>query len=115
MKSTILASASDDGLMAIHDYRCQDKVAVIQDAHDRPHSVVWDPLDANSLCTAGLDPIIKLWDQRNLSKPLVCLQGHVPTNTTKCKRIHRPVFFNPYQHKTSPFLLTGGQGSSSVS
>jgi hypothetical protein len=129
--STLLASASDDGLVALHDFRASGSdsaslVAKLQDAHHRPHSVLWDPSNEFGFVTAGLDPIVKVWDQRNLSEPVLCLQGHVPTSTSRCKRIHRPVFFDPcFQTPTDPkqltgprvcpFLLTGGQGSSSVS
>ncbi len=116
--STLLASASDDGLVGLHDYRASEIVAQLEDAHVRPHSVVWDSFSDNVFATAGLDPIVKIWDQRNLSKPFLCLQGHVPTSTTKCKRIHRPVFFDPrfaQSNGASAFLLTGGQRSASVS
>ena len=129
--STLLASASDDGLVALHDFRANgcggtSLVAKLEDAHHRPHSVLWDPSNEFGFVTAGLDPIVKVWDQRNLSEPVACLQGHVPTSTSRCKRIHRPVFFDPcFQTPTDakqltgprvcPFLLTGGQGSSSVS
>lgn len=104
--STILASASDDGLVGIHDTRAPEIVAHVN-AHDRPHSVTWGK--DSTFVTAGLDPIVKIWDQRNLSEPLSMVQGHVPTSTSKFKRIHRPVFYG------NEFLLTGGQGSSSVS
>ena len=110
--SKLLLSASDDGLVGLHDYRSEKEVACLEDAHNRPHSVAWDSFDDTVFATAGLDPVVKLWDQRKLSEPLVCLQGHVPNSTTRCKRIHKPVFFHPSK---SPFLLTGGQGSSSVS
>ena len=116
--SNLLLSASDDGLVGLHDYRANDIVAELDDAHARPHSVVWDPLRQSQFATAGLDPVVKVWDQRNLSEPLLCLQGHVPTSTSRCKRIHRPVFFNPTKGiptSISPYVLTGGQGSSSVS
>ena len=112
--STLLLSASDDGLVGLHDYRSPKLAARLDDAHHKPHSVVWDPSAENCFCTAGLDPVIKLWDPRNLSKPSVCLQGHVPESTTRCKRIHKPVFFD-VKRRDRPFVLTGGQGSSSVS
>ncbi|KAL3938687.1 MAG: hypothetical protein SGARI_001646 [Bacillariaceae sp.] len=132
--STILASASDDGLVAIHDYRMDGAsrsgkggVAAHVEAHRRPHSVTWDPNDDNILATAGLDPVIHLWDWRYLSKPLANFKGHVPVGVA-CKRIHRPVFVPcpwskthalkntaiPKQRNKS-FLLTGGQGSGSLS
>jgi WD40 repeat protein len=138
--STMLASASDDGSVGIHDYRMNGNngggssslVAKLDNAHARPHSVLWDPYNETMFVTAGLDPIIKVWDQRNLSKPILCLQGHVPSSTgSRCKKIHRPTFFYPGEKGTTtttiekrllpniegshPFLLTGGQGSTSVS
>jgi hypothetical protein len=139
--STMLASASDDGSVAIHDYRMNGNtsggssslVAKLENAHARPHSVLWDRYNDFFLVTAGLDPIIKVWDQRNLSEPILCLQGHVPNSTgSRCKKIHRPTFFYPGKKgrrrttaiensllpnidDSDPFLLTGGQGSTSVS
>ena len=138
--STMLASASDDGSVAIHDYRMNGNtsggssslVAKLENAHARPHSVLWDRYNETTLVTAGLDPIIKVWDQRNLSEPILCLQGHVPNSTgSRCKKIHRPTFFYPGKKgrrttaiensllpnidDSDPFLLTGGQGSTSVS
>ena len=42
--TTLLGSASDDGNVAIHDYRSQQEVvAALEDAHVRPHSIVWEP------------------------------------------------------------------------
>ena len=129
--STMVASASDDGIVALHDYRMNGGrasesssylVAKLEGAHDRPHSVLWDPHKETNFVTAGLDPIIKIWDHRNLSKPVMCLHGHVPTSTMICKKIHRPTFFFPAGRIgrlspkfDSPYLLTGGQGSASVS
>lgn len=135
--STLLASASDDGIVALHDYRMNGSssssssiVAELEDAHNRPHSVVWDPCHESIFVTAGLDPIVKVWDCRNLSKPIASLEGHVPTNASgKMRKIHRPTFFNTKHSRSfdtlkrksseriyrSSFLLTGGQGSSSVS
>eukprot|EP00536_Pseudo-nitzschia_multiseries_P005427 jgi/Psemu1/295884/fgenesh1_pm.101_\ len=134
--STLLASASDDGIVALHDVRtsgteASPPVATLEDAHDRPHSVLWDPYNEFVLVTAGLDPIVKVWDRRNLSAPVACLEGHVPTSTGRIRKIHRPAFFDPdskpkpTKNATStaslspqascPFLLTGGQGSSFLS
>jgi hypothetical protein len=47
--STLLASASDDGQVAIHDYRTNGNtvVAALPNAHERPHSVVWDPYSSS--------------------------------------------------------------------
>ena len=52
--STILASASDDGLVAIHDYKCGERnglIAELDNAHDRPHSVIWHPSQETTLMT----------------------------------------------------------------
>jgi WD40 repeat protein len=53
--STILASASDDGTVAIHDYRTSRIVAELTDAHVRPHSVVWDPDREHQFLTGKYD------------------------------------------------------------
>jgi hypothetical protein len=50
----LLASASDDGLVAVHDYRVYGKpVAVLDGAHDRPHSVVWEPSTRQHMLLTG--------------------------------------------------------------
>jgi WD40 repeat protein len=115
----VLASASDDGLVAIHDYRVHggsnktSVVAKLEYAHPRPHSVVWDPMEENFLLTAGMDPFIKLWDWRNLSQPLATMEGHVPVGRP-CKKIHRPVFI-PLTNSQKNYILSGGGGSSALS
>jgi hypothetical protein len=116
--STVLASASDDGIVALHDYRTHRYVGRIVDGHRRPHSVTWDPQNEHILATAGLDPSIKLWDWRNLAQPVVVLEGHVPS--VRCRRIHRPTFFaRHHDHEgggtNQSYLLSGGEGSGSLS
>lgn len=52
--TSVLASASDDGLVAVHDYKNGERnglVTVLENAHDRPHSVVWHPSDEYTLMT----------------------------------------------------------------
>ena len=117
--TSLLASASDDGTIAVHDIRADGKkqvVAELVDAHYRPHSVSWDPLSENNLMTAGLDDQVKVFDIRSLDKPLYTYQGHVPT-LSKYKRIHHPVFYNPCQRTTSSelFVLSGGESSAALS
>ena len=51
--STLLASASDDGYVAIHDYRTNDIVAELANTHERPHSVVWDPQSSQDVFMTG--------------------------------------------------------------
>lgn len=49
-----IASASDDGLIAIHDCRKDgrsDPAAVLENAHNKPHSVVWHPSEQDLLMT----------------------------------------------------------------
>mmetsp|Transcript_50702 Transcript_50702/g.152704 ORF Transcript_50702/g.152704 Transcript_50702/m.152704 type:complete len:724 (-) Transcript_50702:53-2224(-) len=114
--TSLLASASDDGSIAIHDFRNNKTVAEILDAHSRPHSVVWNPLSENELMTAGNDDVIKLFDTRSLDKPLLSYQGHVPL-LKRYKRIHHPVFYNPCSKlsNSEQFVLSGGEGSQSLS
>ena len=132
----VLASASDDGSVAILDDRMKDKdaapVALLEGLHNgRPHSVVWNHHNkaggsaANIFLTAGLDSVIQAWDSRYLKKgsdgqfcPVAEYVGHVPTSTRRCKRIHHPVFFHPFRHRNNNsdcFVLTGGEGSHSLS
>ena len=53
----LLASASDDGLIGIHDTRSSSAstpTMVISDAHDKPHSVVWEPASQYGLLTGKM-------------------------------------------------------------
>lgn len=118
--TTLVASASDDGYIAVQDYRSNGKkqvVAELGDAHFKPHSVAWNPLDKNFLMTAGLDNEIKIFDIRSSHRPVSSYLGHVPSNLGKYKRIHRPVFYNPCRRssKKDLFSLSGGERSYSIS
>jgi WD40 repeat protein len=117
----VLASASDDGDVAILDDRLRGEharpVALLENLHQgRPHSVVWDPTSSSMLLTAGLDSVIQQWDLRYLlqQQPVCEYFGHVPTTTRRCKRIHHPVFYRDGQGGDQ-FVLTGGEGSHSLS
>lgn len=52
-RNSILASASDDNLVCIHDYQCGEKKSglKLENVHNRPHSVVWDPYHSDLLMT----------------------------------------------------------------
>jgi WD40 repeat protein len=110
----LIASASDDGLVAIHDMRMNDVVVSLENTHVRPHSAVWKPSSDSIFATAGLDDVIKLWDLRNTAEPVMSFQGHVPISgmNKKLKRIHRPTFFNV---SSESFILSGGENSHSIS
>ncbi|KAL7496953.1 hypothetical protein ACHAWT_008813 [Skeletonema menzelii] len=110
----LIASASDDGLVGIHDMRLSgsDTVACLEDSHTRPHSAVWKPSSDSIFLTAGLDDMIKLWDLRNTREPVVSFHGHVPMSGRKLKRIHRPTFFN---EGSESFILSGGENSHAIS
>ncbi|KAL7520585.1 hypothetical protein ACHAWX_005298 [Stephanocyclus meneghinianus] len=122
---SMILSASDDGLVAVHDPRMNGRgdssnvVAVkIEDSHTKPHSAVWRPGSDNIFLTAGLDDVIKLWDSRNVTSPLASFHGHVPGNGKKIKRINRPVFMTLPAMVNAPsesFILSGGEGSRSLS
>eukprot|EP00980_Cylindrotheca_fusiformis_P030904 scaffold25619_cov137-Cylindrotheca_fusiformis.AAC.1 len=117
----LLASASDDGYVCIHDYRSPPEgdgvVAQLDHAHERPHSVVWDPDNDHILLTAGLDNEIKLWDIRSTKDPVAVFRGHVPDATMRYKRIHHPVFYetNKMDSRCNSYILTGGEKSRSLS
>ena len=113
----LIASASDDSLVAIHDMRqsgldSNGIVACLEDSHVRPHSAVWMPSSDSKFLTAGLDDVIKLWDVRNTRKPILSMHGHVPASGKKLKRIHRPSFFSCV---SDSFILSGGENSHSIS
>lgn len=112
----LIASASDDGLVAVHDIRANGSsnssvVVSLDDTHVKPHSAVWKPNSDSTFITAGLDDVIKLWDLRNTGKPVMSssFHGHVPMSGRKLKRIHRPTFFS------ESFILSGGENSHAIS
>jgi hypothetical protein len=117
----VLATASDDGSVAVFDDRMPDgsspPVALLSGLHQgRPHTVIWDK-ESSVLMTAGLDSVIQGWDMRYLrhTSPSLLHEylGHVPTTTRGCKRIHHPVLYN--SGCGGRFILTGGQGSHALS
>ncbi len=64
---------------------------------------------------AGLDEVIKLWDLRNISRPVTSYHGHVPGNgSRRLKQIHRPTFLSTAS-SLDLFILSGGEGSHAVS
>ena len=111
----LIASASDDGFVAIHDMRqngSSSAVASLENSHVKPHSAVWKPSSDSIFITAGLDDVIKLWDVRNTEKPVMSFHGHVPTSGKKLKRIQRPTFFTV---GSDSFILSGGENSHAIS
>jgi WD40 repeat protein len=119
----LIASASDDGIVAIHDARLNgtsgvssEVVAKIEGSHFKPHSAVWKPDSDRVFATAGLDEIIKIWDLRNTVRPFALFHGHVPSSGKKIKRIHRPAFLSLHNaYTTKSFILSGGEGSHAIS
>eukprot|EP00934_Nitzschia_sp_Nitz4_P004179 Nitzschia sp. Nitz4//scaffold27_size158506//32008//33317//NITZ4_002584-RA/size158506-snap-gene-0.211-mRNA-1//-1//CDS//3329545440//4169//frame0 len=115
--TSLMASAGDDGVVAVHDFRTHRVVVDCNHAHARPHSVQWDPYNEHVLMTAGHDHTIQLWDIRKWGQtPLTIFQGHVPEHVRKVTKIHRPVFYTPTKKSPSnTMILTSGQQSSSLS
>ena len=118
----LIASASDDGLVAVHDMRANGSsnssvVVSLDDTHVKPHSAVWKPNSDSTFITAGLDDVIKLWDLRNTGKPVMTgsFHGHVPMSGRKLKRIHRPTFFSNGSSNSESFILSGGENSHAIS
>lgn len=47
------------------------------------------------MATAGLDPVIKLWDLRQAQAgPTASLTGHVSSLVSRPKAIHHPEFYH---------------------
>jgi len=117
-KVILIASASDDGTVAIHDVRSTTIASTIPNAHSRPHSVEWIPSHEQQFITAGLDDTIHLFDLRNVSNPMVSFRGHV-SSSQRIKSIHRPI---PCKFATcnnsgsfdDTCILTGGEGTNSL-
>jgi WD40 repeat protein len=116
--SALIGSSSDDGTVAVHDFRVNKVVADIDFAHDKPHSFVWNPRNSVSFITAGHDNVIHGWDLRNLKNPLQSFIGHVPLSTKRCKRIHRPSFFttnDSINGRQFEYVLSGSENSGCIS
>ncbi len=70
---------------------------------------------------AGYDEVIKLWDKRDLSVPMLSFSGHVPLTIKKQKRIHRPAFIIPTNKcnqsnvNNDDYILSGGEESGCLS
>lgn len=117
----VLASASDDGCVAVMDDRIEGGTSptqVLEGLHNgRPHSVLWDPVNSDVFLTAGLDSVIQAWDLRFLKQhqPLCEYYGHIPLSTRRCKRINHPAFYRPFEQNSQRFLLSGGEGSHALS
>jgi len=123
--SKLVASASDDGSVVLHDFMGGSGSGVVAKLegesalHVRPHSVVWHPEKEFVLMTAGYDDTIHVLDIRYLPQPIHSFRGHVPSSTRRCRRIHRPSFFLPPEgtrnHHSQEFILSGGEGSHCLS
>ncbi|KAL3807161.1 hypothetical protein ACHAXA_011362 [Cyclostephanos tholiformis] len=124
----LIASASDDGLVAVHDARLDGiggggggnaVVVKLEGAHFKPHSAIWMPGSDGIFVTAGLDELIKLWDLRNTASPIASFHGHVPVSCKKLKRIHRPAFLNTTASSSNSslesYIISGGENSHSIS
>jgi len=109
----LIGSASDDGSIAVHDFRSRNTIADIDFAHDRPHSFVWDSSNLHTFFSAGLDTTIHSWDLRILKGPVESYYGHVPLTTKKCKRIHRPCIYR--SELGLDYLLSGSENSGCLS
>lgn len=113
--SSLLGSTSDDGFIAIHDYRSNGAVSSLENVHFKPHSIEWDPSNGNRFITAGYDDVIRCWDMRNLDRSLMSLTGHLPQSNGRRKKIHHPLFYTPRGGKTNkPFVLSGGSSCLSI-
>jgi hypothetical protein len=70
------------------------------------------------MVTAGLDPVIKLWDLRKASSnastavsPLALLSGHVSSLAPpKLKDMHHPEFYAHGRYDKTPHRQRGGGG-----
>ena len=75
----LLGSVGDDKKLIIWDCRMEhNKVSsCVSDAHDGDvNSLAFSRFDPYMLLTGGGDAAVKLWDLRNLSKPMHVLEGH---------------------------------------
>lgn len=116
MRNENMIGSTDDTTVQIHDIRSPDTITTINDAHSRPHSIVWHPTQEHNFVTAGLDDFIPMWDTRKLEKPVSYFRGHA-LKTKKYKKIFRPAFYNSNvgADNNKVYLLTGSEGSECLS
>lgn len=89
MENKLLASAGNDGNLNIFDCRLSEPTACVEGAHDGcANSVVFHPTDDHQLMSSGFDRVIRVWDLRNLTKPMAVLAEH----HKKGKSLNRPCY-----------------------
>jgi peroxin-7 len=71
-----ISSVSGDGSLKLWDVSNSRNVATVEVGCGELLSCAWNKYDQNILCTGGIDNTLKLWDMRQLSLPIVVLNGH---------------------------------------
>ncbi len=132
----IFASGGQDRMVCIKDIRTNDTDNAelsIANAHDGGvHTVLWNPYfnssendqenlekNHNMLMTAGMDPFIKVYDVRKLTKnssdeansanPLFIFKGHTSNHIKKITSINSPKFLS------NETIVTTGEGNDNIS
>ncbi|GBG32591.1 Histone-binding protein RBBP4 [Hondaea fermentalgiana] len=75
----LFGSIGDDGAMCLWDLRAKDAkpIATAAKAHEKGvNTLSFSPFNDYLSLTGGSDKVIKLWDQRNLNRPLHVFEGH---------------------------------------
>lgn len=113
------AAGGRAGAVALVDARAAGGRAAVRLEGAHPHDVHcvrWQPPARGAagcawplLLTASFDPVIRLWDPRQLAQPVAQLRGHVGAGTARQKRIHQPCFVG------SGRVAASGEGSDALS
>jgi WD40 repeat protein len=118
----VVASVGNDSSLCIWDVRLSEKhgakdarhlAQCVNDASSLAlNSVRWHPTDSNLVMTAGFEPVIKIFDRRQLGSALVTLNGHHRCNGGRAKSIHHPLWPQAAKGK---IVLSGGSNSLDLS
>jgi hypothetical protein len=110
------ASGGSDNVLCIKDIRCGNKNYPDLSANDLfgsggIHTVQWspEPSHGNILLAAGFTDVIKLFDIRKLSCPVLELKGHCSGKITKSSAIITPTFVTGKNA-----VATAGYGNSKI-
>lgn len=75
-KDNIIISGGRDGQVGIIDVRDEDPIVEVIEAHGEEICTIKIHPEKQVFATCGNDCVVKIWDQRNLSEPLITYAEH---------------------------------------
>lgn len=89
---TVFASCGNSGITRVMDVRVEREIAEFKAASIGGclNSLSWNPVKETQLCISGLDPVIEMWDFRQLSQPIT--EYRSCSTYARSKVIYQPRF-----------------------